>query len=155
MYYMIHGTTHSVCLPVANRGDLEMKLDEKIKEKIAKGIYTKAEMDYIKNLPLKLLSLTSEIKDHKSLESIRALCKSADIKAENFVIRSHRKFVGPVIVAFKKIIAPLVRYFIKDIAEQQRKFNTEVIYALAAHFGNKNFTNAGNLEKQLEVVVHK
>lgn len=67
----------------------------------------------------------------KRLEQLRKLCQLWDLKIRPAEITSHRRFIGPLIVAVKRLIYPILSAFLKDTLHQQRSFNAGVIGLLA------------------------
>ena len=65
------------------------------------------------------------------LERLRKLCQLWDVKLRPAEITSHRKIIGPFIVAAKKLAYPVLRAFFKDTLHQQRSFNAAAIALLA------------------------
>jgi hypothetical protein len=111
-------------------GDLEAVLAQEVASKIAAGRYTVDNVAYISKVHLNLEPGYLQVSD-KTLEKLRRLCQlwDVDIRATN--ITSHRKVIGPLIVAAKKIVYPLLKVFLKDFIRQQRSFNAAVIALLA------------------------
>jgi len=77
-----------------------------------------------------------------TLERLRRLCQLWDVDLRPArEITSHRRFIGPVIVAAKRLLFPIVRFFMQDTLRQQREFNATAI-ALLADLANE--THGGN-----------
>lgn len=72
------------------------------------------------------------------LEMLRSLCQiySAGIRAGK--ISSHRRFVGPVIVACKKVLFRAIAALLGPSFERQREFNAGVI-RLLGHLCNEDY----------------
>lgn len=64
------------------------------------------------------------------LEALRRLCQIWDVDLKQPAITSHRKFIGPIIVAAKRIVFPILRTFMRDTLRQQRDFNAQAIALL-------------------------
>lgn len=69
-------------------------------------------------------------------------------------IESHRKFIGPVIVAFKKFNFKIISILLKDFFNRQSNFNSSVIAAMAEMIKEQNCKkiqpNETEVESQLE-----
>jgi hypothetical protein len=109
--------------------DLEAIVSSRVKAKIAQGLFAERDVAYIASLhrPLsdKKLVLTSE-----RLELIRKLCQLWEFDVVPPKVSSHRKIIGPCIVALKRCLFPIVRVLLKDSIKRQREFNATVIKLL-------------------------
>jgi len=63
-------------------------------------------------------------------ELLRKLCQIYAVDIKPLDISSHRKFIGPFIVAVKKVLFRVVRPLIGPALVQQRNFNAAAIYLL-------------------------
>jgi len=110
--------------------ELESWVEEKVKKKTTAGEFSIDNVEYIKKIDLSAtkgeLAVSGE-----DLERLRKLCQLWDLDLKVFSIKSHRKIIGPFIVALKKVIFPILRVFLKESMQQQRAFNAEVISYLA------------------------
>ena len=113
----------------ATRSDIASELEERVAQRISLGAFSRDNVQYIKKINLSIsgeLSVTDE-----SLERLRKLCQLWDVDFRVSGIRSHRRVIGPIIVAVKKAIFPVLKLFLKEFITQQRAFNAEVISYLA------------------------
>ena len=108
---------------------LELHIDNSVKAKISAGEFSEDDVKYIRALSFMPKSDSSEI-PHETLEHLRRACQLWDINIRLFNITSHRKIVGPFIVALKKLLFPVLRVLLKDFINQQRAFNAQVISTL-------------------------
>ncbi len=109
---------------------LENELSSNVQNKIKENEFSEDNVYYIKKLDLSLAKEGLEISDDR-LDMLRQLCQLWYVDLIPRKITSHRKFIGPIIVAFKKALFPLIRYFLKDFISQQRKFNSRAISLFA------------------------
>ena len=107
--------------------ELETRISSKIKQRLADGQFTEQDMRVVADLGKRKDELRLSISDAK-LERMRRLCQLWDIELRPpHQITSHRKLVGPFIVAAKKLVYPILRVLLKDLIRQQRDFNGSVI----------------------------
>ena len=107
--------------------ELETRISSKIKQRLADGQFTEQDMRVVADLGKRKDELRLSISDAK-LERMRRLCQLWDIELRPpHHITSHRKLVGPFIVAAKKLVYPILRVLLKDLIRQQRDFNGSVI----------------------------
>lgn len=59
----------------------------------------------------------------------------------NWVLRSHRKFIGKFIIFGKKVVRKLLRWYIEPIVEQQNRFNGSITASINALYNNEVVTN--------------
>lgn len=109
---------------------LARTLESRVAQRISAGAYSIDNVKYIAKMHLWLCTSTLSVSD-ETLEKLRRLCQLWDVDVRVREISSHRKFVGPVIVAVKKILFPIVRVLLKDFIRQQRSFNAAAIAVLA------------------------
>ena len=111
--------------------ELELQLAARVRGRLAAGEFTEQDMRIVADLNKRNDDLRLTLSDIK-LERIRRLCQLWDIELRSpNQITSHRKFVGPFIVAAKKLVYPILRVLLKDLIRQQRDFNGSVISYLA------------------------
>ncbi len=113
-----------------NDPGLAQALTQGVESRIASGKYTRDEVRYLSTLERKLFPQDSEL-DEELLNRFRRLCLFSNVELHIAQIRSHRKFIGPIIVAVKKLVFPILKLLLKDFLRQQRQFNAEVVAALA------------------------
>lgn len=102
----------------------------RVEKKMTAGEFTADEVAYIAKVDLSVVKGDLRVSD-ECLEKLRRLCALWDIDLKVFSISSHRKILGPVIVALKKVLFPVLRVFLKECIKQQRAFNAETISYLA------------------------
>ena len=114
----------------ADSPELAAELERRVEEKISAGKFNRDNIKYIEKLDRSVISGDLEVSD-QSLERLRRLCELWDVDLKILGISSHRRILGPFIVAAKKMLFPILRAFLKDFIAQQRAFNAEVISYLA------------------------
>ncbi len=126
--------------------ELERSLQGRVREKIASGSFKEGDVRYVQDvtfLPVRhRLNVSNEV-----LERLRRLCQlwEVDLVAPR-KLSSHRKFIGPLIVAAKRCMFPILRVFFKDTLRRQRDFNAQVIATLAELASGSARDEAGNLD---------
>jgi len=106
------------------------ELSSRVARKKAAGEFSDDNVQYLSRLDFAVASGGLAVSD-ESLEGLRKLCSVWDVDLKMFSITSHRKILGPFIIALKKILFPVLRVFLKEAIQQQRAFNAEVISYLA------------------------
>ncbi len=109
--------------------EFSQQLALRVEQRVASGQIRPEELQYVKDLNLSVGQRGLAISD-KQLEKLRLACQLFDVDLRTREISSHRKFIGPIIVAAKKALFPIIRVFLKDFLHQQRSFNAAVIDAL-------------------------
>lgn len=109
---------------------LQRLVEERVRDKVASGEYTADDIYYVANVELGLCKGELLLPD-KQLERLRRLCQLWDVDLRAAEITSHRKIIGPIVVAVKKLLHPILRAFFKETLKQQRDFNAAVIAYLA------------------------
>ena len=84
----------------------------------------------IQNRKLDLIPKNLNVSDER-LEKLRRLCQLWEVDIHLGEIRSHRKFIGPIIVGLKKLLFPVIRFMLKDLIREQRDFNAAAIILFA------------------------
>lgn len=83
-----------------------------------------------------------------TLERLRRLCQLWDVDLRPArAITSHRRVIGPVIVAAKRLLFPIVRFFMHDTLRQQREFNATAIALLADLANETHGARSSELER--------
>ncbi|MCB0331854.1 MAG: hypothetical protein KDD55_00075 [Bdellovibrionales bacterium] len=123
------GTTSTPWITVPgsdSNEDLERTLASRVEAHIAQGDFTQENIRYVEKLRLDACRGTLHVSD-EILERLRMLCQLWSIELRPRTITSHRRYIGPVIVAFKKALYPLISFFLKDLIRQQKDFNAATI----------------------------
>jgi hypothetical protein len=111
-------------------GDENQALEEKLsalkEQRIQEKKYSENDCAVISEMEMSVIKGNLDV-DALILERLRHMASlwDVDFRAQN--ITSHRKFAGPIIVAFKKALFPLIRFVLKDFIRQQRDFNASTI----------------------------
>lgn len=94
--------------------------------------YSQQEIDDVAQLNRKLFPKNFEL-DLKTYEHIARLCRFAHSGPPKFYeIRSHRKYIGPVIVAAKRIVWKIMQAQLKDSYAGFREFSSWMVYSHVA-----------------------
>lgn len=121
---------------------LEKELKTATDSRIERGDFAHRDIEYIRHLHLRFLDRENDI-DDALLEKIRHLCRVWDLRIGAMNVTSHRKYLGPFIVAAKKLVIPLVRLALADVIKQQREFNGVAISVLSELSARKNSPSNG------------
>lgn len=105
-------------------------LEERVRNRVAAGNFKTEDLRYIEKLSLPVVSGSLAVSE-KTLERLRRLCQLWEVDIKATKIESHRKFVGPCIVAGKRILFTLLRTLLKEQLRQQRDFNAATVVMLA------------------------
>lgn len=105
-------------------------VEERAAQRIASGDYTRENVRYVGELQRPAAPGKLDV-SAESLAYLRRLCQlwEVDLRPARS-ITSHRKIIGPVIVAFKRMAFPIVRFFMRETLKQQRDFNAAVVEAV-------------------------
>lgn len=125
-------------ITVTGREDanLESELKQSSERVLAAGELSAKQLKHVSNLKASVVDGELQVND-VVLEKLRTLCMSWDIDIKPREIASHRKFIGPVIVAFKKLLYPIIRALLFNTIQAQRHFNGTAISLLAEIANNK------------------
>jgi len=113
-----------------DRADIALQVSQQVTDKIGAGKFRTEDIEYIARVDRRLVDGTLTVSDAR-LEKLRRLCQLWEVDLKAGEISSHRKIIGPLIVAFKKLLLPIVRVLFKDTLRQQRDFNAAAISLLA------------------------
>jgi hypothetical protein len=114
---------------------LEGELEQKVGTAMRAGKYSQGDVAYIAGMNLNISAGRLEVSDH-TLHQLRCLCQLWDVDIRPREIKSHRRLVGPIIVALKRMLYPALRVFLRDFIRQQRSFNAGVV-ALLGDLSNR------------------
>ena len=109
---------------------LERSITDAVKSKIDRGEFSEKDINYVATLERPLLPGELSVSATR-MEKLRRLCQLWDIELRVGKIESHRKVMGPLIVAAKRMLIPVLKAIFKDMIRQQREFNAEAIKLLA------------------------
>lgn len=109
---------------------LQLKLEDKIAGRMPIGVINGAptpdEITYVSNLELSIPKAGEDLTE-KEHSILRSLCRLSNVELLPFSIVSHRRFVGPVIVAAKRFIFRFLQVLLRDLVRQQRDFNVRAV----------------------------
>lgn len=117
-------------VPNGDSDKLSAAIDAAVQRRIASGEFSAQDVKNISERELALIPKDLAVPPHL-LEKLRRLCQLWEVDIRDANITSHRKVIGPFIVAAKKMIYPLIRFALKDLIREQRDFNAEVISTIA------------------------
>ena len=118
-----------------NKTFVDYQLEQSIASRLAEVEWTTDQQKYMQALTFDL-RITSTDVSNQFLDKLRTACQLWDVDLRIQNISSHRKVIGPVIVAAKKAIAPMIKFFLKDFIRQQKDFNAAIL-ALIIESKNK------------------
>lgn len=122
--------------------NLAAELEKRVQERLASGEYTSQELDHVSRVDVNPIQGELNIPD-KRLEKLRRLCQVWDVDLRVDKITSHRKIIGPFIVAAKKLMLPVIRVFLKNFIAEQREFNAAAV-SLLAELSNRKEGQGGS-----------
>lgn len=115
-------------------GEEDRELAERCGSRVSaardRGDFTIEDQKYIDSLRLDAVADRLDVSD-EILERLRRMCQCWNVELRSGEITSHRKFVGPLIVAGKRLVYPLLRALLRDTLREQRRFNAEALSLLA------------------------
>lgn len=124
------------------QADLVNHVHQKVADHIEKGHYTADEVKFIAAMDEMPVKGAIAVSDER-LEKLRRLCQVWEVDLRYRNITSHRRIIGPIIVAFKKLLYPVIRAIFKDYIRQQKEFNAAAI-AMLADLSNEENRHSGS-----------
>lgn len=110
--------------------EFQLKLADRIAGKTtARGIHgmpTPDEIKYVANLDLNIPVAGKGLSESEH-SILRSLCRLSNVEFLPFSIASHRRFIGPIIVAGKRFIFRFIQVLLRDMLRQQREFNVRAV----------------------------
>jgi hypothetical protein len=119
------------------REDLVQQVREQVRTKVETGVFKQTDVDYLQAHRLPQLGEVL-LATPDQLERLRELARCWDVRLQPPRITSHRKFIGPVIVAFKKLLFRVLAVLLKEQLARQRDFNAKTVELFIATYSNKN-----------------
>lgn len=119
-----------ITLPQGDSSAFAQTIDASVAGRIKAGAFSEQDVKNIQNRILELIPKDLDLPPNQ-LEKLRRLCQLWEVDIRSAQISSHRKVIGPAIVAFKKMLFPLIRFVLKDFIREQRDFNAQVISFVA------------------------
>ena len=122
-------------------GALQRLVEGRTRAAEAARTYRVEDIAYLKKMNMHVAPGQLQVSD-LTLEKLRKMCQLwyIDLKPGR-EISSHRKLIGPMIVAAKKALFPIIRFCLKDTLKQQRDFNAAVIAAITHLAENQQPSN--------------
>ncbi len=112
------------------------RLDARAREALAERLEKRTnvnfeEIEEVSTLSRRLFPVGLEL-DFRTLERFRALASFSQFQLlPHTQITSHRRFLGPIIVALKRLSWPILQVHLRKSFEGQQEFNARVVEALA------------------------
>ncbi|MCB0346764.1 MAG: hypothetical protein KDD66_16730 [Bdellovibrionales bacterium] len=98
--------------------------------------YNQAEIEKVSRLSHRLVPKGISVDEHTS-ERLRALARLSQTELQPPIsLKSHRKIIGPVIVAAKRAIWPLLGALLKNFVEAQREYNSLLLEEYLCHLNS-------------------
>jgi hypothetical protein len=116
-------------LAAAPDASLTSLLETRVAEAQRAGLYTERDVQQISDIQI-ATSRAAFVTSPEKLERLRRLCQIYSVNLRPEEITSHRKVVGPVIVAAKKALFRLLEGLLGRTIKHQRDFNSEVVALL-------------------------
>jgi hypothetical protein len=113
-----------------------LEIETSASKRMIEKNFTAQDVLNISNRQLDLIPKNLSLSPER-LEKLRRLCQLWEVDIRLGEITSHRKIIGPVIVAVKKVMFPIIRFMLKDLIREQRDFNSAAI-RLFADLCNEN-----------------
>lgn len=120
-------------IPGLGQSQLEDRVTEALRTRLgaSNGHYTIEEIEAVSRLKRTLFPPDFQL-DQETSECFRTLVQFADVQLKPAqMIRSHRRFIGPLIVFIKKLTWPLIQIHLKDTINSAREFNARTVILLA------------------------
>jgi hypothetical protein len=118
---------------ILKSGEVDATLAELLEARVdaqrRAGLYTERDEQHVKGIEL-TTSRRDFVTSPERLERLRRLCQIYSINLRPEEISSHRKFIGPVIVAVKKALFRMLEGLLGKTIKHQRDFNSEVVALL-------------------------
>lgn len=106
------------------------EIQERVRQRKASGFYSEEEVRRITKMELEVTDVVpgfrEEIEDHL------AVLNDAWDTADEPVIQSHRRVIGPIIVSAKRLLRRLTRPYINLVLARQVEFNSRLLHLLNA-----------------------
>jgi len=102
--------------------ELEQRISQQAEKRRSSGAWSEAEERQVREMSL-LFSREDFAASPQRLELLRALCRTFNVELKTDVQPSHRKVIGPIIVAVKRAILPFISALIGPSMLRQSEFN--------------------------------
>jgi hypothetical protein len=109
--------------------ELQQRIAVRSEKRRASGAWIEADERQVREMSL-LFSRDRFATSPEKLELLRALCRTFNVEFKSDVQPSHRKVIGPIIVAIKRAIVPFLTALIGPAFFKQREFNACVVKLL-------------------------
>ena len=122
--------------------ELALQLAGRVEARRVAGEFSVDNQRYIASLNRDLITGVNRIST-RHIELLRQMCSLKQVIVRPDQVKSHRKYLGLVIVAFKKMLYRVMKPLVDPMFQQQRDFNALSLYLLAdmanevgAHLGS-------------------
>lgn len=110
--------------------ELAALLSARVTARIQAGDFLPDTIKYFQEVSFKPVPGDLTVSDTR-LEQLQKLCQLWDVRLRPKEVTSHRRLLGPIIVAAKRLAYPVLGAFLKESFHQQRSFNAAAIALLA------------------------
>jgi hypothetical protein len=110
--------------------ELASILQSRVATRIKAGEFLPDTLHYFQEVSFKPVTGDLTVSE-KRLEQLQKLCQLWDVRIRPQEVTSHRRILGPLIVAVKKLAYPVLGAFLKETFHQQRSFNAAAIALVA------------------------
>jgi hypothetical protein len=138
---------------LANASGLENKLKERLERRLSKSSdYSAKEIQEIDELNPYLFPANFRL-EKADAAAIRSICtlSQTELKPARS-ITSHRKLIGPIIVAIKKATWPMIKFHLTDSFKGIGQFNSWAVHTICKLLSDQRQLQKriGELEKEIE-----
>ena len=109
---------------------LAATIEQRVAGRMQAGDFIPDTIQYFQEISFRPVTGALTVSD-KRLEQLQKLCQLWDVRLRPQQVTSHRKLLGPIIVATKRLIYPVLGALLKESFHQQRSFNAAAIAVLA------------------------
>jgi hypothetical protein len=111
------------------REEVEKSVSKRVQKRFGEH-YTAGEIDHISNLDSSMFPPGFEL-DETTSNTFRSLARLSHCALKPAHLRSHRKIIGPIIVAIKKLIWKLVKVHLEPAFDGLQEFCSWMVYSQA------------------------
>lgn len=114
-------------------GDSQSELAAVLEEKVAalrrEGAFTESDQMFVQKMSYSVAK-SGFATSPERMELLRRLCQIYSIDVRPAQPTSHRRLIGPIIVAAKKVIFPIIKALLGPTFKHQKDFNAVVVMLL-------------------------
>lgn len=109
----------------ADEAELARRAEQRLGDRIDRGVLDREEIERVTSRPLR----TAHPRGGAGLDAYRRLCVAWEIDRPER-IRSHRPWIGPVLVVGKSVLARVFRFLVERPLARQAEFNRNLVVVL-------------------------